>query len=288
MVYIYEELTNGCTAMPSAAGYGASTWPVRQQRLRPAPARHRLHHGLPGEDAFKCVILLCSASSAWASSTRRAWESRVQLGRLPDYLPDHPDRHLPRRRGRRVGGEHGERVRRHRWGTGMSRAFQYERTQSRIGAPPWIKTLQFIENSPIFWSRGEHSLPHHPQRRGRCRAVVPGDRVLLGAAKAGQGAYMFNFNTEKHGLRGATTRSTGPSTSMSSSTTTCSEAAPEWMTREFRTSNREARCERVLQEEVGPRGLALGASLRGGPGGGKPSCQARLPVLLRSEPAHQE
>jgi dipeptidyl aminopeptidase/acylaminoacyl peptidase len=38
-----------------------------------------------------------------------------------------------------------------RWGSGMSRAFQYERTQSRIGAPPWDKTLEFIENSPIFW-----------------------------------------------------------------------------------------------------------------------------------------
>jgi dipeptidyl aminopeptidase/acylaminoacyl peptidase len=38
-----------------------------------------------------------------------------------------------------------------RWGTGMSRAFQYEHTQSRIGAPPWERPLQFIENSPIFW-----------------------------------------------------------------------------------------------------------------------------------------
>ena len=38
-----------------------------------------------------------------------------------------------------------------RWGTGMSRAFQYEKTQSRIGAPPWDAPLQFIENSPIFW-----------------------------------------------------------------------------------------------------------------------------------------
>jgi dipeptidyl aminopeptidase/acylaminoacyl peptidase len=38
-----------------------------------------------------------------------------------------------------------------RWGTGMSRAFQYERTQSRIGAPPWDEPLKFIGNSPIFW-----------------------------------------------------------------------------------------------------------------------------------------
>lgn len=38
-----------------------------------------------------------------------------------------------------------------RWGTGMSRMFQYEKTQSRIGGTLWENPLQFIENSPIFW-----------------------------------------------------------------------------------------------------------------------------------------
>jgi hypothetical protein len=38
-----------------------------------------------------------------------------------------------------------------RWGTGISRMFQYEKTQSRIGGTLWDKPLQFLENSPIFW-----------------------------------------------------------------------------------------------------------------------------------------
>ena len=38
-----------------------------------------------------------------------------------------------------------------RWETGMSRMFQYEHTQSRIGGTLWDKPLQFIENSPIFF-----------------------------------------------------------------------------------------------------------------------------------------
>lgn len=38
-----------------------------------------------------------------------------------------------------------------RWGSGLSRAFQYERSQSRIGGPPWQLPLQYIENSPLFW-----------------------------------------------------------------------------------------------------------------------------------------
>lgn len=37
-----------------------------------------------------------------------------------------------------------------RWGTGMSRMFQYEQSQSRIGGTLWEKPLLYIENSPVF------------------------------------------------------------------------------------------------------------------------------------------
>ena len=39
-----------------------------------------------------------------------------------------------------------------RWGTGMSRMFQYEKTQSRIGGTLWDKPLNYIENSPLFFA----------------------------------------------------------------------------------------------------------------------------------------
>ena len=39
-----------------------------------------------------------------------------------------------------------------RWGSGLSRQFQYERTQSRIGGTPWTHTLRYLENSPIFFT----------------------------------------------------------------------------------------------------------------------------------------
>ncbi len=39
-----------------------------------------------------------------------------------------------------------------RWGTGMSRMFQYEKTQSRIGGTLWEKPLYYIENSPLFYA----------------------------------------------------------------------------------------------------------------------------------------
>ena len=37
-----------------------------------------------------------------------------------------------------------------RWGSGLNRQFQYEKTQSRIGATLWEKQNLYIENSPLF------------------------------------------------------------------------------------------------------------------------------------------
>ena len=38
-----------------------------------------------------------------------------------------------------------------RWGTGIARAFQYEKSQSRIGKSIWEAPNQYMENSPLFW-----------------------------------------------------------------------------------------------------------------------------------------
>jgi dipeptidyl aminopeptidase/acylaminoacyl peptidase len=37
-----------------------------------------------------------------------------------------------------------------RWGTGMNRQFQYEKTQSRIGATLWERPDLYLKNSPLF------------------------------------------------------------------------------------------------------------------------------------------
>lgn len=39
-----------------------------------------------------------------------------------------------------------------RWGSGMSRQFQYELTQSRIGGTLWEKPMHYVENSPVFFA----------------------------------------------------------------------------------------------------------------------------------------
>ena len=76
-----------------------------------------------------------------------------------------------------------------RWGTGMSRAFQYEKTQSRIGVPPWKNPLILHGELAALLDR-EHpdAVPDDGQRRRRRGAVAAGDRVLHGDAAAGQGS----------------------------------------------------------------------------------------------------
>ncbi|MBA3949336.1 MAG: S9 family peptidase [Acidobacteria bacterium] len=89
-----------------------------------------------------------------------------------------------------------------RWGTGMSRAFQYEKTQSRIGAPPWDAALQFIENSPIFWVEKVNT-PYLTIHNDEDDAVpwYQGIEFFSALRRLGKEAYLFNYNTEKHGLR---------------------------------------------------------------------------------------
>ena len=36
-----------------------------------------------------------------------------------------------------------------RWGSGLNRSFQYEHTQSRLGATPWNGPVRYFENSPL-------------------------------------------------------------------------------------------------------------------------------------------
>jgi len=89
-----------------------------------------------------------------------------------------------------------------RWGTGMSRAWQYEKAQSRIGGPLWERALQFIENSPIFWIE-RIKTPYLTIHNDQDDAVpwYQGIEFITAMRRLGKEAYMFNFNDEKHGLR---------------------------------------------------------------------------------------
>ncbi len=88
-----------------------------------------------------------------------------------------------------------------RWGTGMSRMFQYEHTQSRIGGTLWEKPVQFIENSPIFFVPKINTplLLMHNDEDG----AVPwyqGIEFITALRRLEKPAWLLSYNNEDHNL----------------------------------------------------------------------------------------
>ena len=89
-----------------------------------------------------------------------------------------------------------------RWGSGLPRQFQYERSQSRIGGSLWDYPLRFLDNSPIFRAdRVETPLLMLHNDEDDAVPWYQGIEYFLALRRLGKEAYMFNYNGEKHGLR---------------------------------------------------------------------------------------
>lgn len=204
MVYIYEELTAGLHTY-NAPNVGTSISIPRYVSngyvvLRPDIVYET---GYPGQSAEKCVIPAVQTVLAmgFIDPKRIGIQGHSWGGYQITYLVTRTNMFAAVEAGASVsnmisayGGI--------RWGTGMSRAFQYEKTQSRIGAPPWDAPLQFIENSPIFWVKKVQT-PYLTIHNDDDDAVpwYQGIEWFTAMRRLGKESYMFTFNGEKHGLR---------------------------------------------------------------------------------------
>jgi len=88
-----------------------------------------------------------------------------------------------------------------RWGSGMSRAFQYESTQSRIGGTLWNAQQRYIHNSPLFQADKVQTplLMMHNDGDG----AVPwyqGIEYFSALRRLQKPVWMFNYNGADHGL----------------------------------------------------------------------------------------
>ena len=205
MVYIYEELSQGLHSFSRAERRHQHQHPaLRQQRLRGAASRHRLHDRVSGRSGGE--VRHPGDQHGRGAGLHRSEADRhpgALVGRLPDRVPDHADEPVRGGGGGRVGVEHDQRLRRHPLGHRACRAqFQYEKTQSRIGAPPWEAPLQFIENSPIFWVEKVQT-PYLMIHNDEDDAVpwYQGIEFITALRRLGKEGYMFNYNGELHGLR---------------------------------------------------------------------------------------
>jgi dipeptidyl aminopeptidase/acylaminoacyl peptidase len=204
MVYIYEELTQGLHGY-TAPNVSTSINIPRYVSNGYVVLRPDIVYttGYPGEAAEKCVIPAVNTvvAQGYIDPKRVGIQGHSWGGYQITHLVTRTDIFAAVQAGASVsnmisayGGI--------RYGTGMSRAFQYEKTQSRIGAPPWDAPLQFIENSPIFWVEKVRT-PYLTIHNDEDDAVpfTQGIEWITALRRLGKEGYMFNYNGERHGLR---------------------------------------------------------------------------------------
>ena len=205
LVYIYEQLTNNLHRYVAPAPGGSSINVTRYVSngyiiLQPDIVYDL---GYPGQSALKCVLpaVQKALTLGFVDPARVGIQGHSWGGYQISYMITKTNIFRAVEAGASVGdmfGGYGG----IRWGTGMSRAFQYEKTQSRIGVPPWKNPLIYMENSPIFWIENIHT-PYLTMANDEDDAVPwqQGIEFFTAMRRLGKEAYMFVYNGEKHGLR---------------------------------------------------------------------------------------
>lgn len=204
MVYIYEQLSQGLNSYHAPAP-GTSINLTRYVSHGYVVLEPDIVYGTghPGQDAMKCVLPAIHAVTAqgYIDEKRIGIQGHSWGGYEIAYMVTHTDVFAAVEAGAAVadmisayGGI--------RWGTGMVREFQYEKTQSRIGSTPWDDPLDFIESSPIFSIKNVHT-PYLTIANDADDAVpwYQGIEFFTALRRLGKEAYMFTFNGQPHGLR---------------------------------------------------------------------------------------
>ncbi len=156
--------------------------------------------GYPGESAYNCVMggVLSLIEDGYIDKDRVGVQGHSWGGYQIAYLVTQTDLFRCAEAGAPVpnmvsayGGI--------RWWTGLSRMFQYEHTQSRIGGTLWQYPLRFIENSPIFFIDKINTplLLMHNDADGH----VPwyqGIELFVALRRLGKPSWMLNYQGEPH------------------------------------------------------------------------------------------
>ncbi|MBW1298992.1 S9 family peptidase [Aquimarina litoralis] len=156
--------------------------------------------GYPGESAFNCVIpgITALIEKGFVDKNNIGVQGHSWGGYQIAYLVTKTDIFKAAESGAPVpnmisayGGI--------RWWSGLSRQFQYEHTQSRIGGTPWEYPQRYVENSPIFNIDKINTplLIMHNDADGH----VPwyqGIEFFVSLRRLGKPSWFLNYNGEPH------------------------------------------------------------------------------------------
>ncbi len=159
--------------------------------------------GHPGQSALKCVLAAIDAVEDYGFVDEKA--IGIQGHSWGGYQISYMITQTNRFRAAAAGAPVSNMISAYdgiRWGSGLPRQFQYERTQSRIGGTIWERPLLYMENSPIFHADRVQTpvmILHND-----ADDMVPwyqGIEYFLALRRLGKEVYMFSYNGEPHGLR---------------------------------------------------------------------------------------
>jgi dipeptidyl aminopeptidase/acylaminoacyl peptidase len=202
--YFYERDADGLynyrTPAPSASTINIA-WFVSNGYLVFDPNIY-YKNGEPGESAYNSVVSAAKfmAKKPWVDSTKMAIQGQSWGGYQVAYLVTRTNMFAAAGAGAPVanmtsayGGI--------RWGTGLNRQFQYERSQSRLGATLWERQDLYIKNSPLFKANKINTplLIMHNDKDG----AVPwyqGIEFFTALRRLNKKVWMLQYNDEDHNL----------------------------------------------------------------------------------------
>ena len=159
--------------------------------------------GYPGASAYDCVI-----SGTQAMLDRYPFIDRSRLGMQGQSWGGYQSAYLVTQTDMFRCAEAGAPVSNMtsayggiRWGSGMSREFQYEHTQSRIGGTLWDKLPLYIQNSPLFFVPRIHT-PLLIMHNDKDNAVpwYQGIELFNAMRRLNKPVWMLVYNGQPHNL----------------------------------------------------------------------------------------
>lgn len=158
--------------------------------------------GQPGEDAYNSVMAAAQYLSRfkWVDTTKMGLQGHSWGGYQVAYLVTRTHLFAAAEAGAPVanmtsayGGI--------RWESGISRQFQYEHSQSRLGASLWEKPELYIRNSPLF-NADKVATPLLMMANDADGAVpwYQGIEYFSALRRLGKKVWMMEYNGEGHGL----------------------------------------------------------------------------------------
>ncbi len=204
LVYIYERLAQNINHfVPPAPGHNINISYYTSNGYIVITPDIAYTIGYPGQSAQKCVLAAVEeiVSRGYVDEEHIGIQGHSWGGYQIAYMITRTNRF----RAAAAGAPVADMISAYdgiRWGPGLPRQFQYERTQSRIGGTIWEYPLRFIENSPIFMADRVNTplLMIHNDADD----AVPwyqGIEYYLALRRLGKEVYMFTYNGEPHGLR---------------------------------------------------------------------------------------